>query len=221
VPSSSGASWDFARKKADTTGEYWGTYYSEPQAKYGERLAGAVKEWEGAPLKRWLEEVADGCGWWTMIVKSGYLVAEWGQGLERNTQIAQASIDKSFISCLLGIAIDEGRIAGLDAPVVDYFPEMMDIGPAVGPRPGRYAFEKDRAITFRQLASQTSGFLKPDQYPGRQFHYQTFGINIITHAIATVYGLYDSSNPDRLPGGRKFLDDLDIRGTLTARDSTI
>ena len=166
-------------------------------------------------VKGWLEGVADRRGWRTMIVKGGYLVAEWGQGLDRNTQITQASIDKSFISCLLGIAIDEGRIAGLDAPVVDYFPEMMDVGPDVGPRPGRYAFEKDRAITFRQLASQTSGFMKPDQYPGKKFHYQTFGINIITHAIATVYGLYDSSDPDRFPGGRKFLDDR-IRNPIGA-----
>ncbi|HCQ02775.1 MAG TPA: hypothetical protein DIT99_19725, partial [Candidatus Latescibacteria bacterium] len=54
-------------------------------------------------VKGWLEGVADRRRWRTMIVKGGYLVAEWGQGLDRNTQITQASIDKSFISCLLGI----------------------------------------------------------------------------------------------------------------------
>jgi hypothetical protein len=91
--------------------------------------------------------------------------------------------------------------------VVDYFTEMMNIPPDLGSRPGRFAFEKDRAITFRHPASQTSGYIKPDQYPGKHFHYQTYGINIITHAIATVFGLYDSKDPDRLPGGHKLIDD--------------
>lgn len=158
-------------------------------------------------VRKWLIDISDGAGWRVMIVRGGYLTAEWNEGINRSTRISQASIDKSFISCCLGIAIYEGRIKSLDDPVVDYFPEMMDIGREEGPRPGRYAFEKDRAITFRQLASQTSGYMKPDQYPGEHFHYQTYGINIITHAIATVYGLYDSRDPDALPGGRKFLDD--------------
>ena len=147
----------------------------------------------------WLQDLGWGCGWRVCIVRGGHLVEEWGQGLAKDEQISQASIDKSFISSLLGIAIREGKIAGLDALVVDYFPEMLNISPGEGPRPGRHAFEKDSAITFRQLASQTSGYMKPDQHPGQQFHYQTFGINIITHSIAKVYGLYDSSDPDRLP----------------------
>ena len=177
-------------------------------------------EWERLPVEEagfsadklaavhtWLQNLGRDRGWRTCVVRGGYLVAEWGEGMAREEQISQASIDKSFISSLLGIAIHEGKIAGLDAPVVDYFPEMMDIPSGEGPRPGRYAFAKDRAITFRQLASQTSGYMKLDQSPGEKFHYQTFGINIITHSVAKVYGLYDSNDPDRLPGCRKFLDD--------------
>jgi len=154
----------------------------------------------------WLKDLGRSRGWRVCIVRGGHLVEEWGQGLLRDEQISQASIDKSFISSLLGIAIREGKIAGLDALVADYFPEMLNIPPGEGPRPGRHAFEKDSAITFRQLAGQTSGYMKPDQHPGQQFHYQTYGINIITHSIAKVYGLYDSSDPDRLPGCRNFLD---------------
>ena len=67
--------------------------------------------------------------------------------------------------------------------------------------------EKDRDITFRHLASQTSGYMKPDHGPGGKFHYQTYGINIITHTVAKVYGLYNPYEPDALPGCRKFLDD--------------
>ena len=46
----------------------------------------------------WLRHVADGCGWRVVIVRGGYLVVEWGQGIERDTQLSQASIDKSFMS---------------------------------------------------------------------------------------------------------------------------
>ena len=166
-------------------------------------------------VKQWLNDIANNNPWRVMIVRGGYSIAEWEVRIARNTQISQASIDKSFVSCMLGIAIDEGKISGLDAKVTDYFPEMMDIGPTEGPRAGRYAFEKDAEITFRQLLSQTSGFMKPDHGPSQLFHYQTFGINLVTHAVAKVYGVYDSSNPDHLPGGRQFLDER-IRNPIGA-----
>lgn len=158
-------------------------------------------------VRSWLKSIDTGQAWRLCIVRSGYLIAEWGRGIPGDQQVSQASIDKSFISSLLGIAIDEGKIDGLDAKVVDYFPEMMDVPQGLGPREDRYAFEKDRSITFRQLASQTSGYMKPDHPTGGKFHYQTYGINIITHSIAKVYGLYDANDPDRLPGCRKFLDE--------------
>jgi len=62
---------------------------------------------------------------------------------------------------------------------VDYYPEMMDIAEDEGPKPGRYAFEKDWDITFRQLICNTSGYMKPGEEPGKVFHYQTFGMNIL------------------------------------------
>jgi CubicO group peptidase (beta-lactamase class C family) len=91
--------------------------------------------------------------------------------------------------------------------VVDYYPEMMDVAEDEGPKTERYAFEKDRAITFRQLISNTSGYMKPGEIPGTVFHYQTFGMNILTHAIAKQYNLYDSKDPERLPGCGKLIEE--------------
>ncbi len=62
-----------------------------------------------------------------------------------------------------------------------------------------------RGITFRQLAGNTSGYLKPDEPPGEVFHYQTFGMNVLSNAIATAYGLYDSRDPARLPGAAQLV----------------
>lgn len=51
--------------------------------------------------------------------------------------------------------------------------------------------------------------------PGQVFHYQTIGMNILTNGIATIYGLYDGSDSDRLPGCGKLIGDY-IRDPIQA-----
>jgi CubicO group peptidase (beta-lactamase class C family) len=124
----------------------------------------------------------------------------------RNRKLQLASATKSIFSCILGIAICEGKIPSADAKIVDFYPEAMQIAEGEGPKPGRHSFEKDREITFRQLISNTSGYMKPGEKPGMKFHYQTYGMNILTHAIAKTYGLYDIQNPDTSPGFKQLVD---------------
>jgi len=178
------------------------------------------KEWESRPpeelgfspdklaaVEILLKEIADGGSFRTVVTRYGYMVAEWGQGIDIHVRRNQSSSTKSYYSSILGIAVAEGKIPSPDVKIIDYYPEMMDIGKDEGPKPGRYSFEKDRDITFRQLICNTSGYMKPGEEPGKVFHYQTFGMNILTNGIATIYGLYDSSDPDRLPGFAKLLED--------------
>ncbi|MGY8822444.1 MAG: hypothetical protein ACKVJG_00640 [Candidatus Latescibacterota bacterium] len=134
------------------------------------------------------------------ICRAGYLVAEWNNGVDPQRHQRQASAAKSYYSCILGIAIDEGKLPSADAKVVDYYPQMMDVPAGEGPKEGRHAFDKDREITFRQLIANCSGYMKPDEEPGQVFHYQTYGMNIFTHALASLYDLHDSEDPARLPG---------------------
>jgi CubicO group peptidase (beta-lactamase class C family) len=117
-----------------------------------------------------------------------------------------ASAAKSIFSCILGIVIEEGKLPSADAKIVDYYSEAMDVPEGKGPKTGRYAFEKDHNITFRQLISNTSGYMKPGEAPGKVFHYQTYGMNILTHALAEIYGLYTVSDPDGLPGLKQLVD---------------
>lgn len=166
----------------------------------------------------WLQGLGSSAGlpWRVAVVRYGRLVADWVSGMEREEQPSQASIDKSFISCLLGIAVDEGKIAGLDAKVVDYYPEMMQLTEGFGPGPKCFVSEKDRDVTFRQLITQTSGYLKPGEATGQHFRYSTCGINLVLQSLATAYGLYDSAAEDRLPGGSRLLDDK-IRDPIGAQ----
>jgi len=91
--------------------------------------------------------------------------------------------------------------------LVDYYPEAMDVPQGEGPKEGRYVFEKDRQITFRQLISNTSGYMKPGEEPGTVFHYQTYGMNVLTHAIAKTYGLYDTRDPEGSLGLKVLVDE--------------
>ena len=152
-----------------------------------------------------IEADSGGADYRLVVLRGGYLVAEWGRGIDADHELGQASASKSYFSCLLGIAEAEGVIPSADAKVVDTYPEMMDVAAGEGPKPGRHVFDKDRDITFRQLICNTSGYMKPGEAPGVVFHYQTFGMNLLTNSLATAYGLYDSGDPERLPGANQLL----------------
>ena len=158
-----------------------------------------------ARVQRWLLEVAGDRPFQVGIARYGYLAAEWRQGVAADSSHSQASAAKSYYSTLLGIVVAEGKLSSPDERVVDYFPEMMDVGEQEGPKPGRYAFEKDRDITFRHLICNVSGYMKPGEKPGEVFHYQTYGMNILTHAMAKIYGCYDANDPEGSPGCGKVI----------------
>jgi CubicO group peptidase (beta-lactamase class C family) len=63
------------------------------------------------------------------------------------------SVTKSVASALIGIAIDEKIISGLDAALPELFP-----------RYGKYLTADEKSITLRQLMSMTAGF--PSGEPG-------------------------------------------------------
>jgi len=134
------------------------------------------------------------------IWRAGQLVALWRKGIELNEKRGIGSGQKTLYGCMLAIAVEAGKIGSADDLVVDYFPEIMDVPEGYGPRPGRFAREKDRGITFRQLITNTSGYLKPGETPGSTFNYQTFGMNLLTHAIEKVYGCYDPTGAADPPG---------------------
>lgn len=144
-----------------------------------------------------------------VVVRNGRLVAEWNRGIdpeERAPAGRMASATKSVYASILGVAVEEGMLPSADAKLADYFPEALAVLPGEGPKEGRHARHKDRAITLRQLIANTSGYLKPGEQPGEVKHYQTFGMNVLTHAVASAYGMYDPENPEDCPGFRLLMD---------------
>ena len=81
-----------------------------------------------------------------MVVHRDRLVYErYFGGSDRATLQTSFSVAKSFLSTLIGIAIEDGSIGGLDDPVTDYLPELA----ARDERFGR--------ITLRDLLLMSSG----------------------------------------------------------------
>lgn len=167
-----------------------------------------------AEAGRWQAESAgDREPYRILISRRGKIAAEWNFLVDPDAAMRQASASKSTYSTVLGIAIAEGVIKSADDRVAEYYPEMMDVPPGTGPKEGRHAFPVNEGITFRQLVGNTSGYMKPGEAPGKVFNYQTFGMNLLTHAVATAYNLYQTSDPER-GGGIGTLTEWKVRDPI-------
>jgi CubicO group peptidase (beta-lactamase class C family) len=83
-----------------------------------------------------------------LVIRHGAIVLEkYYPGHDRLEKHTQYSVTKSFTSTLLGIALDQGKIKGVDQPVQDFFPGLVFTNP--DPR-------KD-AMTLADLLTMTSG----------------------------------------------------------------
>ncbi|MBO9596591.1 MAG: serine hydrolase, partial [Cohnella sp.] len=84
-----------------------------------------------------------------LIVRNGYLVTEvYAPYKTKDDHYDLYSATKSVISALVGIAINDGYIPGVEAKVMDYFPEYRN--ESLDPR--------KETITIRDLLRMSAGF---------------------------------------------------------------
>jgi CubicO group peptidase (beta-lactamase class C family) len=84
-----------------------------------------------------------------LIVRKGYIVFEkYYNNSSPDTAHNVASVTKSFISALIGIAIDKGYIKSIDQKILDFFPEFQT---------EPTDFQK-RIITIRHILTMTAPF---------------------------------------------------------------
>jgi CubicO group peptidase (beta-lactamase class C family) len=84
-----------------------------------------------------------------LVVRAGYLVLErYYRGFGPDDKHLVASVTKSFISALIGIAIDRGSIEGVEQRVLEFFPEYAS---------GSYGRLKQQ-MTIEHLLTMTAGF---------------------------------------------------------------
>lgn len=100
-----------------------------------------------------------------VIVRNGYIVAEWGDPARVDMTF---SVTKSFVSTVVGLAVERGLIRSVDDSVHrSMAPVLHAATPALGPEGGRGRFDArvpialfdtphNRRITWRSLLQQTS-----------------------------------------------------------------
>jgi CubicO group peptidase (beta-lactamase class C family) len=160
-----------------------------------------------AQVQRWFADASGDNKGRLVIVRSGRVVLEYYHRMSAAEKPNIASAAKSIYSNVLGILVAEGGLKSADELVVETYPEMMEVKEGEGNKPGRYAYPVNRGITFRHLICNVSGYMKPGEEPGKVFNYQSWGMNVLTHALAKLYGLYDVSDPEGLPGFRALIED--------------
>jgi CubicO group peptidase (beta-lactamase class C family) len=87
-----------------------------------------------------------------LVIKDGTLIAEkyFNEGSVNQKTLLQ-SVSKSYISALVWIAIEQGCISGIDARLVDFFPEIA----------GQIADPSKEQITIEEMLQMRSGY--PDE----------------------------------------------------------
>ncbi len=124
-----------------------------------------------------------------LIVRNGYIVAEWG-----NTRAVDMtfSVTKTYLSTVAGLAFEQGLIRSLDDRVGDYVQD------------GHFDTEHNAPITWFQLLNQTSGWegtlwgkpdwadryrgsRRPSETPGQHWRYNDVRVNILALSLLQVW----------------------------------
>jgi CubicO group peptidase (beta-lactamase class C family) len=118
-----------------------------------------------------------------LVIKNDTIVYEkYFNNTERHSIVTSFSVAKSFASALIGKAISEGYLSGIDEAITNYIPELAG-------RDGRF-----RDITIRHLITMSSG-IKYKEYP--------FGDDAKTYYYTDLRQLaLEHTSIDRPPGER-------------------
>jgi len=114
-----------------------------------------------------LDELARRVGGFGCVIKDGYLVYSWGDPTQDQDWF---SASKPVLSTLLLIAVAEGKLPSVDAPLAPYWPLSS----------------KDQTMTFRHLADMTGGYARPEK-PGQAWSYNDYGIMLYVRSLEKVF----------------------------------
>jgi len=95
------------------------------------------------------------------VIRHGKLAFKWGDP-SKSSDVASAF--KPLLSTLLWVGIQEKQLAGPDALVTDFEPRLKTLNDG-----------KDASMTWRHLASQTSGYGLSEK-PGEAYSYNDFAL---------------------------------------------
>ena len=140
------------------------------------------------------------------IHKDTIIFENYYNGMEETTTHISWSMAKSFVSALLGIAINDGLVASIEDPITKYLPEMKGTGydgvrikdilqmsSGVGFNEDYRDFNSDinrfgRAFAFGTSFGEFAKSLKNERKPGTFNHYVSIDTQVIGMLIAKMTG---------------------------------
>lgn len=136
-----------------------------------------------------------------VVTRNGYLVGErYYRGTDANDAHTIRSVSKSFLSALYGIALENGHLATLDTPMVDFLPEYanfvqdermadMTLSHLLTMRGG---FDGDSKILFDMIYSDNWLRMALSQNlifkPGSSYRYSTVGTHLLSVILTKATG---------------------------------
>lgn len=138
-----------------------------------------------------------------LVLKNGAIVLErYGLGRKPTDRWTSFSVAKSVTSTLIGAAIKDGKIGGLQDPVTRYIPELKGT-----------AYE---GVTVRQLVTMTSGVKWNESYTDPNSDVAKVGLSILESGVNPVVS-YMRRLPREAKPGTKFVyktGETDLAGIL-------
>jgi CubicO group peptidase (beta-lactamase class C family) len=169
----------------------WQTATPESQNIDAARLASALTRAEALPRLLSL-----------LVVRHGKLVLEeYFNGNSADSVNDVRSVTKSVISTLVGIAVAQGRLPGVDVRIGDYLalPEMTETQKAITIRDllrmsGGFAWDESTTLGYNEwiLSGDFIGYLlrKPQAAtPGTTFNYNSAAVHLLSVALQQAVGM--------------------------------
>jgi CubicO group peptidase (beta-lactamase class C family) len=140
-----------------------------------------------------------------LVARHGRLVFErYYRGVQAADRLAVFSITKSVVSALVGIALADGKLRGVDERLADLVPRAF----------GRGIDRRARTITVRELLTMTAGFAPSSRYlsedpvpsfvnrplfanPGTTFRYDSGSTDLAAAVIDRVTGMSAAAYAER------------------------
>lgn len=140
-----------------------------------------------------------------LVMRNGYLISEtYFHGYDKDTAHTMYSVTKSILSALVGIAIEDGYISGVEQKVQDFFPEVpltddlqykkeMTIEHLLTMTSGVWGDEKWEEMDSAESMGAALFTLAQKKEPGEQFRYDSMATNLLAILVSRATGekLYD------------------------------
>jgi CubicO group peptidase (beta-lactamase class C family) len=140
-----------------------------------------------------------------LVVRNDSIIYEqYFNGFKRESLLPSFSVAKSFVSTMMGIAADEGKIKSMHEPITNYLPELlqrdqafakitiqhlMDMRSGIRFREGYYNLKDDAIkLGFRKNILKHALKISIEEEPGKQFEYRSINTQLLALIVERATG---------------------------------